>query len=270
MTVPFSSKWFTLATAIGWVVVVFLLLPLIVVVPVSFTDTRYLSLPTQGLSLRHYVEVLTNPAWVGGFWHSAIIALVSAVLATIVGTAAAVGCWRLVGRTSSTVRALMMTPMIVPPIVHALGFYRVWVDFGLIDTFTGMIIAHAVKGVPFVVITVSAALANFDHRIELAARSLGCTPLQALRYIIIPSIKPGLWAGAALAFITSWDEVVVMLFITSRQVQTLPRRIWDGLQDNLSPAIAAVATLMIVATFVVLVAREIIVRRNTKMSAEML
>jgi putative spermidine/putrescine transport system permease protein len=157
-------------------------------------------------------------------------------------------------------RTLLLAPMIVPPIVHALGFYRAWIEFGLIDTFPGLIIAHTVKGIPFVVVTVTAALANFDLRIEQAARSLGCTPVQALLKAVVPSIRPGVIAGAVLAFITSWDEVVVMLFITSRHVHTLPRQIWDGLQDNLSPSIAAVATLMVLATLAVLLLRTTLQR----------
>ncbi|CAN0328329.1 unnamed protein product [Chrysoparadoxa australica] len=138
--------------------------------------------------------------------------------------------------------------MIVPPIVHALGMYRVWVDYGLIDSYLGLILAHAMKGIPFVVISVSAVMSNFDPRLEQAARRLGAGPLTAMRLTILPNIWPGVLAGGVFAFAISWDEIVVALFLTRRAVYTLPRQIWDGIQDNISPAVAAVGVLLIFVT----------------------
>src|SRR5262249_24826968 len=150
--------------------------------------------------------------------------------------------------------AIMLTPMIVPAIVHALGFYRVWSAFGLLDTFPGLIIAHGVKGMPYVLITVAASLANFDPRLEQAARNLGASMTQPIRLVIVPSILRGMLAGGLFAFILSWDEIVVTLLITSRHVYTLPRRIWDGIQDNIDPTVAAVATILIAVTLGILAA----------------
>ena len=162
---------------------------------------------------------------------------------------------------------LILAPMIVPSIVHALGFYQVWVQFGLIDTYTGLIIAHAMKGAPYVVISVSAELANVDLRLEQAARNLGATILQALRRVILPAAQPGVFAGAVFAFAISWDELVVNLFITSRNVITLPRKIWDGIQDNINPAIAAVATLLILTTTIAMLLRTVLAHRARKGTA---
>jgi putative spermidine/putrescine transport system permease protein len=134
------------------------------------------------------------------------------------------------------------------------------VQFGLIDTYTGLIAAHAVKGAPYVVIAVSASLANIDLRLEQAARNLGATVWQTLGRVIVPSAKPGMLAGAVFAFMTSWDELVVNLFITSRNVYTLPRKIWDGIQDNINPAVAAVATVLIVLTFLATLLRTFAAR----------
>jgi putative spermidine/putrescine transport system permease protein len=122
------------------------------------------------------------------------------------------------------------------------------VQFGIIDTSIGLILAHGMKGLPYVVIAVSAALANFDLRLEQAARNLGASVWEALWHVVLPSVRPGVLAGAVFAFITSWDELVVNLFITSRGVYTLPRKIWDGIQDNINPAVAAVATILVLVT----------------------
>jgi putative spermidine/putrescine transport system permease protein len=241
----------------AWVTVLFLTLPLVIVVPVSLTPQRYLSLPGAQWSLRHYRALLEDPSWARSIRDSLIVASGSTVIAVILGTLVAVGCWRISSRLSEFVRMLMLAPMIVPSIVHALGFYQGWVQFGLIDTYSGLILAHAMKGMPYVVVTVSAALANVDLRLEQAARNLGATILQTLRMVIVPAARPGILAGAVFAFAVSWDELVVNLFITSRNVYTLPRKIWDGIQDNINPAVAAVATLMIVFTVLVMVARTI-------------
>lgn len=232
-----------------WIVLLFLLLPVTMVIPVSFTPQRYLSLPGAEWSLRHYATLVNDPAWIRSIRDSLVVAAASTAIAVAMGTACAIGCWRVSSRLSEALRVLMLAPIIVPTIVHALGFYQAWVQFGLIDTYAGLIAAHAVKGAPYVVIAVSAALANVDLRLEQAARNLGASVWQTLVRVIVPSARPGMLAGAVFAFITSWDELVVNLFITSRNVYTLPRKIWDGIQDNINPAVAAVATVLIVLTF---------------------
>lgn len=243
------SLEFAAVICLAWVVMLFLVLPMLVVFPVSLTPERYLSLPHRAISTRHYIALIEDPSWINSILHSVIVATSASALAILCGTLCAIGCWRIASRWSELARAVMLAPMIVPAIVHALGFYRVWTEWGLLDTFPGLIIAHAVKGVPYVLITVSASLSNFDLRLEQAARNLGASMSQAIRYVIMPSILPGMLAGGFFAFILSWDEIVVTLFITSRHVYTLPRRIWDGIQDNIDPAVGAVATILIAVTF---------------------
>ena len=246
----------------AWMTILFLTLPLLIIVPVSFTPQRYLSLPGPEWSLRHYAALLADPSWMRSIRDSLIVASGSTTLAVVLGTLVAIGCWRISTRLSEFVRMLMLAPMIVPTIVHALGFYQAWVQFGLIDTYGGLILAHAMKGMPYVVISVSAALANVDLRLEQAARNLGATMLQTLRKVIVPAASPGILAGAVFAFAISWDELVVNLFITSRNVYTLPRKIWDGIQDNINPAVAAVATLLILVTVLAMVVRMIHLRNS--------
>lgn len=256
-----TSAGFTALLVLAWLVLLFLVLPIFIVLPVSFSPERYLSLPSGELSLRHYQALIEDPAWGRSILDSLIVAVAASVLAIALGTACAIGCWRLSRRFTEGVRVLMLTPMIVPPIVHALGMYRVWVEFGMIDTHAGLIVAHAMKGVPFVVISVSAALANFDPRLEQAARSLGAGPLDAVRLTILPNIWPGVLAGGVFAFAISWDEIVVALFLTQRAVYTLPRKIWDGIQDNISPSIAAVGVVLVLVTLVAVILKILWDRR---------
>lgn len=267
MTRRRSSLGFAVAACAAWTVLAFLLLPLLVVFPVSLTPKRYLSLPDGELSLSHYASLYTDPSWGHSILHSLIVAGSTALLSVLLGTLCAIGCWRIGNRWSTLARALLLMPMIVPEIVNALGFYRVWTAWGLLDTFPGLIIAHTTKGLPYVLITVSASLANFDPRLEQAARNLGASMSQTIRHVIVPGILPGMLAGGFFAFTLSWDEIVVTLFITSRHVYTLPRRIWDGIQDNIDPAVAAVATILMLLTLLMLGAHFIMRRRRAALAA---
>jgi putative spermidine/putrescine transport system permease protein len=154
---------------------------------------------------------------------------------------------------AQVVRGLMLAPLIVPTIVYALALYRFYVDLRLLDTYTGTIIAHAVTGLPYVVITVTAAISNFDPRLEQAARNLGASTGQTLRMVVIPNLAPGIISGAIFAFVHSWDELIIVLFVASRRVVTLPRMIWSGINESLDPVIAVVAAILICFTLMLLV-----------------
>jgi putative spermidine/putrescine transport system permease protein len=240
--------------AFAWLVLSFLALPAFAVIPVSFTDTRYLALPEEHWSLQHWRVFLSNQDWIDSIGQSLWIAVISTVMAVTAGTLCAIGCWRLSSRLSEQIRGLMVLPMAVPTIVYALGIYRLYVQLDMVGTMTGVILAHAVTGLPFVVLTVSGSLSNLDPRLEQAARGLGASVQQTLRYVIVPNILPGVLSGAIFAFIHSWDELIVVLFIGGRALFTLPRRMWDGINDNLDPVIAVVATAMILFTLLVLTA----------------
>ena len=189
------------------------MLPTLVAIPVSLTPERYLSLPKGGISFEHYAEFFGDPSWRGSLGQSLAIGLAVTLLATGIGTLAAVALWRLSSWLAEGVRLLALAPMIVPPIVSALAFYRAWAGLGLLDTFTGVTVAHTLLALPYVLITVSAALATIDLRQEQASRSLGASLWQTIRWVILPQIMPGVATGAVFAFIVSWDEIVVTLFI---------------------------------------------------------
>src|SRR3954468_5221299 len=175
------------------------------------------------------------------------------LIAVTAGTLCAIGCWRIGRRSTELVRALMLLPLIIPAIVYAIGLYRWFGTLDLLDRFLGVTLAHGVTGIPYVVITVSTALAAFDPRLEQAARGMGASLGQTLRWVILPRIMPGIASGAIFAFIHSWDELIMVLFIASRQVFTLPRKIWDGINENLDPTMAAVAVLLILFTILLLI-----------------
>ena len=240
------------ARSVAWATVLYLLLPITIVLPVSVTDRRYLSLPEHGISFVHYANLLGSEAWRSAIGQSFAIACAATLLAVTAGTLCAIGCWRLGRRSTDAVRALMLLPLIIPSIVYAIGLYRYFGRLDLLDRFAGVVLAHGVTGIPYVVITVSTALAAFDPRLEQAARGMGASLGQTLRWVILPRIAPGIASGAIFAFIHSWDELVMVLFIASRQVFTLPRKIWDGINENLDPSMAAVAVLLIAFTMVLL------------------
>ena len=232
----------------AWTVLLFLVLPITVVLPVSLTDRRYLSMPQNGLSLQHYANLLHSAAWQSSIVQSLLVACLSAGIAGVLGTLCAIGCWRVGSRWTQMVRALMLVPIVVPTIVYALGLYRVYALLGLLDTVTGVVLAHAVTGMPYVVVIVSTALTGMDLRLEMAARSLGAGAWQVIGRVLLPLLRPAVLSGALFAFIHSWDELVIVLFIAGRRVFTLPRRMWDGINDNLDPSLAAVAVLLVVVS----------------------
>ncbi|QXM25340.1 ABC transporter permease [Elioraea tepida] len=256
-----SAEAGPVATVLAWSVLLFLLLPITVIFPISLTDQRFLSLPYEGLSLQHYVTFFTSERWLSATWQSLVIAVASTVLAVAAGTLCAIGCWKLSTRATELVRALMLLPIIVPSIVYALGIYRFWIRLDLLDTYLGVILVHGVTGIPYVVITVSASLASFDPRLEQAARGMGASLAQTLAWVILPRIMPGIVSGSIFAFIHSWDEAVLILFIASRALFTLPRRMWDGINENLDPVMAVAACVMILASMVAL-AVDLWVRRR--------
>jgi len=251
----------------AWVILSILIIPSLVAFPVSITSKTYLSLPWEGVSLQHFRNLFTSPEWMSSFAQSLVIALASSALATLLGTLAAIGLWRLSGRFIEALRAFLLLPLMVPPIISAMAFYRWWVPMGLIDSYLGIILAHSILAIPMVVITVSAALANFDPKLEQASRSLGASLATTIRRVILPAIRPGIVAGALFAFILSWDEIVVTLFISKFDVFTLPRRLWNGMRENTDPTVAAAAVVLICATLIILVAFAIFSRKRTDETA---
>ncbi|MBS3652136.1 ABC transporter permease subunit [Pseudaminobacter sp. 19-2017] len=254
-----------LLMAVVWLFLLLLFLPVLVVIPVSVTDKSYLSLPADGISFEHYGS-LTDPAkgWVPSFRNSALAAIATAIMATGIAAAFAVGAWIRSGWWPSAVRLLMLSPLIVPPIIYAVGMVRVLSKVSMLDTFWGVLVVHVVLSLPMAFLAIAASLANLDNRMVTAARSLGARPITIFGRVILPNIAPGLAAGAFLAFITSWDEITVTLFITARHFVTLPRRIYTSITDSIDPALAAIAAVLLIATMAVLIAQTLLKGRGAR------
>lgn len=245
----------------GGLVILFLIAPIAAIVPLSFNAEPFFTYPMPGLSLRWYEEFFGSEVWRLALKNSIIVAILATLLATVLGTLAAIGLSRPDCPARATLTALLISPMIVPVVVSAVGIYYAFAAVGLLNSLTGLVLAHTAIGAPFVVITVTATLASFDYTLMRAAASLGATPVEAMFRVMLPIIAPGVVSGALFAFVTSFDEVVIALFIAGSEQRTLPRQMWSGVRETLSPTIAAVAALLILFSILFLATVQWLQRR---------
>lgn len=234
----------TFAVLVG----IILIAPTIAVIPMGFTDKRSLSFPPSGWSLRWYEEFFTNPEWIGSLGNSVMIALVVTIVAVVVGTLAALALTRSALRFRGAVNLLFLAPLIVPVVVVGVGVYAVFLQWRLVGTPWGFILAHTVLAAPYVVITVSAALQTMDWGLVRAAGSLGATPWRAFRRVTLPHIAGGVASGALFAFITSFDETVVSIFLSTSDLRTLPVQMYSSVTRDTDPTIATASSLILVIT----------------------
>ena len=236
-----------------------------IIVPLSFSSGTFLTFPLPGLSLRWYQEFFTSAPWRLSLRNSLIVASATTLLATTLGTLAALGLSRARLPGQSLLMALIVSPMVVPLVIVAVGVYFAYAPLGLTSSLLGLTLAHTALAAPFVVITVSATLQGFDHNQARAGASLGASPTVVFFRIVLPLILPGVISGALFAFVTSFDEVVVALFVTGPAERTLPRQMFNGIRENISPVIAAAATLVILLSVLLLTALELLRRRNERL-----
>ena len=298
---PLERIWHYSYLVICTAIFVFLVAPILVVLPLSFNAEPYftftakmLALDPAGYSMRWYDMLLTdgmlapevprqgawwtdmweNATWVKAAKNSIIIGFWSTILATALGTLAALGLSRPEMPYRRVIMAILISPMIVPIIIIATGlffFYSspcgvVGLDCGrLTATYVGIIMAHATLGIPFVIITVTATLTGFDQSLIRASASLGANPRTTFFKVIMPLILPGVISGALFAFVTSFDEVVAVLFIAGPEQQTIPRQMWNGIREAISPAILAVATILVIFSITLLATVELLRRRSERL-----
>jgi len=259
---PIERVWFFFMRSFNVLALVFLVLPILVIIPLSFSDSTFLSYPMPGYSMRWYENLIHSEAWVRAAKNSFIVAPMAALIATVLGTLAAVGLNKAEFPGKGLLMAVLISPMVVPAVVVGVGVYIFFAEIGLADSYTGLILAHAALGAPFVVTTVSATLQGFNHNLVRASLSLGAGPLQTFFRITLPVIAPGLISGALFAFATSFDEVVITLFVAGPNQTTLPRQMFTGIRENISPTIAALATILIVFSTCLLLVLEWLRGRN--------
>ncbi|GAA0762649.1 ABC transporter permease [Ideonella azotifigens] len=261
---PQFPAYFTLLDKAGWWalrlfslgVLLYLLLPILAIMPLSFSASSFLAYPMPGWSLQWYHNLFTSDEWARAAKNSFIVAPAATVIATTLGTLTAVGLARANFPGKGLLMSVLIAPMVVPIVVVGVACYLFFARIGLSDTYAGLIIVHAALGAPFVVTTVLATLQNFNHNLVRASLSLGAGPLQTFFRVTLPVIAPGVISGALFAFATSFDEVVVTLFIAGPDQVTLPRQMFTGIRENINPTIAAVATLLILFTTALMGALE--------------
>ncbi len=261
---PTFPAYATLADKVGWYalrvlclgVLLFLLLPILVIMPLSFSSSSFLSYPMPGWSMQWYDNLFSSDEWGRATRNSFIVAPLATLLATVLGTLAAVGLARVQFFGKGALMSLLIAPMVVPIVVVGVSTYLFFAKIGLADTYLGLILVHAALGAPFVLTTVLATLQNFNDNLVRASQSLGANQTQTFFRITLPIIAPGVISGALFAFATSFDEVVVTLFIAGPTQVTLPRQMFTGIRENITPTIAAVATLLIIFTTTLMLGLE--------------
>jgi ABC-type spermidine/putrescine transport system permease subunit II len=233
-------------------ILVYLIIPTLIVIPLSFSEQSYLSFPPTGWSLQWYERMAENPAWMQAAWNSLAIGVPTAFLSMILGTLAALAVARGRFAFATLVSAVIVAPMMLPHVILAIGLYPVMLDLGLLRTHLAAIIGHSTIGVPLVFITVSASVASYSGALELAAMTLGANLWETFWRVTFPMIRVGIIVGGILAFATSFDELMLALFLTGSGTRTLPRLIWEQLNDFLTPTIAAAASLVFAFTLALL------------------
>jgi putative spermidine/putrescine transport system permease protein len=273
-TEPHYRVWHYTYLAICAAVFFFLVAPLIVIFPLSFSADIFLSfsegmlrLDPEAFSLRWYEDMIygTKNPWGLAAKNSFIIAIFATIGSVILGTVAALGLSSRHMPYKGLIMAVLISPMIVPLIISGVAIFFFMAKAGLAATHTGIVLAHIILGTPFVVITVTATLSGFDHSVTRAAASLGSNPVNTFMKITLPLILPGVISGGLFAFVTSFDEVVVVLFLAGLENTTIPIQMWTGLREQLSPTILAVATCLIILSTLILVTAELLRRRSERL-----
>lgn len=264
--------WHYIFITICVAIFLFLIIPILVILPLSFNAEPYftftpemLNFDPKGYSTRWYEVFFNDPGWQKAVKNSISIAISSTIISTFLGTLAALGLSQKDFPFKATVMGILISPMIVPLIISATGMYFFYAKLGLSGTYWGVVLAHAALATPFVVITVTATLTGFDHSLTRAASNLGSSPTNTFFKITVPLITPGVISGALFAFITSFDEVVVILFVGSVGQRTIPWAMFSGIREEISPTILAVATLLICFSILLLFMVELLRRRNERL-----
>jgi ABC-type spermidine/putrescine transport system permease subunit II len=244
--------------ALCGLLMVFLIAPIVVIVITSFNSTPYMDFPPKSLSLRWYANFFTSAHWYQTALLSLRVALLTMAAATVLGTAAAIGIVRGSFRGKRALEAFLISPMVVPIVVIALGFYFLFSSYHLLNTAWALFLGHTVVATPLVIVMVRAALRTTNPDMELAARSLGADFWRALRHVTLPSIKATIAAAAAFAFLISFDDVVIAIFVAGPDSVTLPKRMWETIRFEIDPTLTAIASLLTLVAVVVLVGVELV------------
>lgn len=242
---------------IAFLICIFLIVPVLVIVPMSFGASKYLEFPPRGFSLQWYQVFFSNAKWIKALLYSLEIAILSTVVALVLGITASEGLTRCEFKGKAALQQIFQLPMIIPVIVIAIALYKFETDTGLRGSTIGLVIAHALMGFPYVVSTVYSRRVSLDPNMDYASRNLGATPLYTILHITIPMIKPALLSGSLFAFATSFDELVISMFLCNTRKSTLPKEIWDGVRSEIDPTITSIASILIIVVSIIMISSSI-------------
>jgi len=259
-----TLAWYGLSAICG-LILVYLILPMLAIIPLSFNAEPYFTYPMPGLSTRWYARFFGSAEWMLALTNSLLIASGVVVLATVLGTLAALGLTLANFRLKALVIGLLISPLMVPHIIMGVGMFFFYAWLGIANTRVGMILAHTTLATPFVVLTVTVTLANFNVNLMRAGASMGANPVQVFFRVVLPLILPGVLSGALFAFVASWDELIVAILLAGSENRTLPRQMWSGVREEISPVVTAVATTLFVFATLLMLTMEWLRRRSERL-----
>ncbi|HTO85495.1 MAG TPA: ABC transporter permease [Methylomirabilota bacterium] len=262
---PAERAWYYTHRVVCGAVLLFLIAPILVIMPLSFNAESFFTYPMPGFSLQWYIDFFTNDRWTLALRNSIVVAAAVTTLATALGTLAALGLSRSNFPYREVFMSLLISPMVVPLIISAVGMYFFYTRIGVSNSLPGLILAHTALATPFVVIVVTATLSGFDYSLVRAGASLGAPPTTVFFKVILPLILPGVVSGALFACVTSFDESVVVLFLAGPEQRTLPKQMFSGIREMISPTITAAATLLILFAVIMLTTVELLRRRSERL-----
>lgn len=249
-------------TVFVFLILVLIILPALVILPQSFTSLNYFTYPIPEFSTKWYERFMENEEWIIGLERSLVIAVIAAILATVIGTMAAVAMQRLEFKGKALFMSLMIAPMVVPVIITGVALYTTFSRVGLTNTIPGLVFAHTLLGIPMVFITMMSGLSNVNENLELAAMSMGASPITTFFQVTLPTVKSSLTASVLFAFVTSLDEVVVTIFVSGANTKTLTMVMWENLRTTINPTLAVAATFLVILTLGTYIIKEIVEARS--------
>ncbi|MED3562465.1 ABC transporter permease [Bacillus xiapuensis] len=250
-------------------IIIALISPILVIIPMSFSSSSFFEFPIPGYSFKWYLSFFHNEEWVVGLIRSLSIAFFTAILSTILGVMASLAVTRLNFYGKKVFMSLMVAPMIIPVIITGVALYHSFAPLNLTNTFTGLVLAHTVLAIPIVFVTVTASLQGMDRNLEWAAMGLGSTPIGTFFKVTLPLIRPGVLSGALFAFIISFDEVVVTIFLGGSSTKTLPIAMWENLRIQVDPTMAAVSSILILITITLFLGQELVSVRKARLKRKL-
>ena len=260
----FERAWEYVRWILCGLILLFLFAPTIPIIPLSFNSEPYFTFPMPGLSTQWYEQLVASEAWRDALGTSLIVAISTTILATLLGTLAALGLTLTDFRMKAVVMGLLISPMMVPTIITGVGMFFLYAWLGVLYTIPGLVMAHTVLALPFVVLIVTATLANFNVNLMRAGASLGANPIAVFFKIVLPVILPGVLGGAVLAFVASFDELIIALMVSGTDYETIPRQMWSGVREEISPVITAAATVLISFSILLMGTAEFLRRRTVR------